>query len=350
MEPTSNEPGSDNEATRKAAALVFDSPEQLVTLARQHYANSHPNPLREACPGEATLRASVFSGGLPDDELSSHMFECSDCFRDYQHVLASYRAERREKQSALSRLRESISSLARRPAPAFAALGLLLLLCAAAYLWLAGESRVNPEAERVETHTAPATPPAAPTNDLTPPRHDEAETDATPLPAKTLEPKRPAAAPPLVARREPRRGERARPGEARKPRQTRAQDDGYLPHPSDSHVQGFRRAAHPFEVDLSKYERTRGVGGGGGTITLRRVLALLTLRLPPGARRGRYRLRILDAQGQQRLRVYNLETRKEPVLMLHLSLEPLAPGTYSLELTDAAGNVSEYAFTLEDDR
>jgi len=340
MDPTSNERSSDNEARRKAAALISDSPEQLVALARRHYANSHPNPLRSACPGEATLRASIFSGGLPGDELSAHTLECSECFREYQTILASYRAERSEGRPLASRWGEWLRSFTRRPAPAYgAAFAMLLLLFTGAYLWWGVKSPVSPDAKRAEIKPPSPSSSAPATNGSAPPAANErAVTIPVPQPPQSPEPTPRQAASPLVARRAPARREKPRPSEAHNPRRPGSPGGGY-PSPTPGSMEAS-------EVDLSEYERTRG--GGGGTITLRRVNASLTLRLPEGARRGRYRVSILDAAGR-RLRSVNAESPDGLVLKLRLDLATLAPGRYSLELTDAAGNIFDYAVALEGD-
>lgn len=338
MDPTSNERNSDNEARRKAAALVSDSPEQLVALARRHYANSHPNPLRSACPGEAVLRASIFSGGLPGDELSAHTLECSECFREYQTILASYRAEGSEGRLLASRWGELVRSLTRWPAPAYAAVfALLLLLFTGVYLWWRVKAPVSPDAERAETKSASPSSPATSTNGSAPPANDRTAT--IPQQPQSPEPTpREATMPPLVARRMPVRREKSRLSETHKPQRPGEPGGGY-PSPGPGSVEAF-------EFNLSEYERTRG--GGGGTITLRHVNASLTLRLPEGARRGKYRVSILDAAGR-RLRSVNAESPDGLVLKLRLDLATLAPGRYSLELTDAVGDVFDYAVALEGD-
>lgn len=340
MEPTSNERAPDDGAMRKAATLAFDSPEQLVELARRHYANRHPNPSRSACPGQATLRASVFSGGLPDDELSGHMLGCSECFRDYEALLNSYRARRTEERPRASSRVGLIKSLFARPALAMAAAFVLLVLFfSGAYLWRGGKSTTGTDAERADTKPSPASPPAPTTNGLTQPLNERAHTEPSPRPPRAPESVTGRVPSPLVARSEPARDKKARPREARKPRQPEGPDEVHSPPSPDA-----LGSDEALEVDLSRYEKTRG--SGGGAITLRRARVSLTLRLPEGALKGRYNVSLSDAAGH-RVRAVRAESPDGLVIKLHLNLTTLAAGNYSLELTDAAGNASEYAVSLE---
>lgn len=342
MEPTSNERPPDDRAMRKAAALAFESPEQLVELARQHYANNHPNPSRSTCPGRATLRASVFSGGLPGDELSAHMLGCSECFRDYKALLSSYRAHGTEVRPRALRWGELIKSLFARPMPALtAALALLLLLFAGTYLWWGKKPPAGTDAERADTKPASAPLQTPATDGLAQPTNGRAQTEPSPQPpeaAESVSGRTPLS--PLVTRRGPARDERTRPREARKPKQPEGPDEGH-PSPSPEALGG----EEAIEADLSRYEKTRG--GGGGTITLRRVRASLTLRLPEGALKGEYKVSLSDAAGR-RVRAVSAESQDGRVIRFRLNFATLAVGKYSLELTDVAGNVFGYTLSLQD--
>lgn len=68
---------------------LFTDPEEVVTFAQAYYATEFPNDARRDCPPAEFLRAAARAVSLPDDQLRTHLFRCSDCFRSYRSARMS---------------------------------------------------------------------------------------------------------------------------------------------------------------------------------------------------------------------------------------------------------------------
>src|SRR5581483_1161494 len=66
-------------------SLQSDS-EDFVELLRIHHQNDFPNPDRDGCPTNEVLLNLAKQAKL-NDELSDHLFGCSECFDEYRSVL-----------------------------------------------------------------------------------------------------------------------------------------------------------------------------------------------------------------------------------------------------------------------
>ncbi|MGE3435314.1 MAG: hypothetical protein AB7O81_06625 [Blastocatellales bacterium] len=67
--------------------------DEMVMIARRHYATGFPNPQRRGCPPPGEIVKVAGRGRAPDQSLLAHMFECSECFGEYRQALARYRDE-----------------------------------------------------------------------------------------------------------------------------------------------------------------------------------------------------------------------------------------------------------------
>src|SRR5262245_65622311 len=65
--------------------------EDLASLARRYYAARFPNPQRLGCPPPGEIIKIVGNRQAPDEALSEHLFECSECFGEYRQALAPSR-------------------------------------------------------------------------------------------------------------------------------------------------------------------------------------------------------------------------------------------------------------------
>src|SRR5262245_17439382 len=54
--------------------------DELVALARRHYATGFPNPQRRGCPPPGEILKALSRSQTPDQSLLEHLFECSECF------------------------------------------------------------------------------------------------------------------------------------------------------------------------------------------------------------------------------------------------------------------------------
>ena len=63
--------------------------ENFTSAARAMYAADHPNPERAGCFTNEVVRQMAHSANLPDDSIMNHLFDCSECFREYHRALKS---------------------------------------------------------------------------------------------------------------------------------------------------------------------------------------------------------------------------------------------------------------------
>src|SRR5262245_44427783 len=66
--------------------------EEIIALLRRYYATGFPNPERQGCPPAGEIAKVVRRRRAPDQALHKHLFECSECFREYRQTLAQLHA------------------------------------------------------------------------------------------------------------------------------------------------------------------------------------------------------------------------------------------------------------------
>ena len=71
---------------RQHEKAVPETPEELVSLAKEYFSNEFPNLDRD-CPSPIELIKQIESGKLPDDTLRQHLLACSSCFVKYGEQL-----------------------------------------------------------------------------------------------------------------------------------------------------------------------------------------------------------------------------------------------------------------------
>lgn len=85
--------------TKANRETPFLSKEDLKTLsatATRAFLSSHPNPERQGCPDPRALRGLAFLRTTKDAmEITLHLGECSDCFRDFADFSQQYKESRR---------------------------------------------------------------------------------------------------------------------------------------------------------------------------------------------------------------------------------------------------------------
>lgn len=85
--------------TKANRETPFLSKEDLKTLsatATRVFLSSHPNPERKGCPDPRVLRSLAFLKTTKDaTEITLHLGECSDCFRDFTDFSQQYKESRR---------------------------------------------------------------------------------------------------------------------------------------------------------------------------------------------------------------------------------------------------------------
>jgi len=87
--------------TKANRETPFLSKEDLKTLsatATRVFLSSHPNPERKGCPDPGALRGLAFLRTTKDAmEITLHLGECSDCFRDFADFSQQYKESRRQR-------------------------------------------------------------------------------------------------------------------------------------------------------------------------------------------------------------------------------------------------------------
>lgn len=59
----------------------------IVGTARDYFGSDFPNPKRIGCPPEESFRKLIGDKKLPDENLRSHLLNCSECFEEYRNLL-----------------------------------------------------------------------------------------------------------------------------------------------------------------------------------------------------------------------------------------------------------------------
>src|SRR5215208_5277246 len=64
----------------------FGSTDELIDYARRYYSSDFPNSERAGCLDPAVIIESSESNALPDENLRSHLFSCSECFLSFKNA------------------------------------------------------------------------------------------------------------------------------------------------------------------------------------------------------------------------------------------------------------------------
>jgi len=266
MEDKSNNGSASERSSGPTSDSKPLSPDELIISAQEYFSSDFPNSERLDCPTQGTLSALVSAGKLPDDQLRSHIFGCSGCFREYRtSVLA------RDKQIAAQAVPSWSQRLAelfvRLPTPVYAAGVLLVLLSFGGfYLWQWRNQGSVPAIVR-NGSTGEAVPASNRTqNNLNIPPTPEI----------------PNGSPPTLG----------------SSNSANSQSSPLLRPSPSSQNQGELLAMRTVEVDLENYTALRGGGTGANAIKLVRSRISLKLRLPEGSAIGLYSLSIIDSSGR----------------------------------------------------
>jgi hypothetical protein len=124
---------------------------ELLDFARSYLSEAFPNPDRQGCPPDASLRSLAFKPTESEAEVTEHLAVCSPCFRRYSELLALLKSQR----AAKERLSwENISEWSRtHPLLVGAVLACALFIAIGATLLLNRLRVPNPPPQ--ETHRAP---------------------------------------------------------------------------------------------------------------------------------------------------------------------------------------------------
>lgn len=305
-------PGGDGE---KAAAYEpkFESHDEMITFARGYFASDFTNPERTGCPEPGAFGEIVRAGKQPDAKLRAHLFECSECFVEFDLEM---RARGDIQPATVSRWGKPPGGYLPRPAPLLAgALCLLLIALSGIYLWHVYRGKTTPDIADQQPKHISLRPDGAPKGDST----ATATPQASPSQITSTE----------RAEKFPRPHVSARRQEPSFPRPRASRQD------ADELV-----GVDTVKVDLEEYTALRGGGGVENAINLSRSPTSLELTLPEGSAEGLYSLSILDYSGKA---LVTAKTRSADGKSLKAILDTrkLAPQKYRLRLS-REGEASQY--------
>jgi hypothetical protein len=133
----------------------------LLDFARSYLSEGFPNPDREACPPDDTLRSLAFNPRDSDLEVTEHLAACSPCFRRYSELLAELKAHQQAERSSWTGISAWFKT---HPVLAATALACALLLAIGLGLVLRGIRQPNTpptETNRKPSSTKPLNPAVA---------------------------------------------------------------------------------------------------------------------------------------------------------------------------------------------
>jgi hypothetical protein len=156
----SHEPQSNGDANRIRVPAKGMTPERLTETARDYFLRDFPNPSEHGCPPRGTLAQMASTRGIPDERLRTHIFGCSECFREYRAALPDTELV------TVSRW-QRFARFVTLPVPAYVTLAALVVFAAALLIWLRNDGSTH-----VVTNTAPPgmpqsvpSPPGTPASD-----------------------------------------------------------------------------------------------------------------------------------------------------------------------------------------
>lgn len=277
---------------------LFADPEEIVTFAQAFYATEFPNDAWRGCPPPAALRESARSGALPDGQLRSHLFNCSECFRSFRSARMSRHTQAAPARRWLRRL-VLVSAKLRSPwLPVTVGACCLLFLGLIALTLLRHASRgsaaVAVNYSRQEANPATVS--------------GGAETLITPVESGSESGRRGQAHPALEA---PPRAHKVSP---RNPRTQPPLPVVYIDLKEDNLLRGDDSAGPARRVITLSPERQR-----------------LRLRMPQGSAAGWYTVRVVDAYGKTLLTTSARSNGR--TLRVEMDLRGLTAKTYRLCLS-----------------
>jgi len=87
--PTPNNNLAPTQTNNPLTPRDLDNPEKLIFVAQKHFASAFPNERREGCPSPGVILAAR-PDQPPGDELRAHLFRCSECFNDYSSAMRDH--------------------------------------------------------------------------------------------------------------------------------------------------------------------------------------------------------------------------------------------------------------------
>lgn len=61
--------------------------QEFLRLGKEHFAEDFPNPTRQGCPPDSTLKLLADKPTEVEESVLTHLSSCSPCYRAYSHFL-----------------------------------------------------------------------------------------------------------------------------------------------------------------------------------------------------------------------------------------------------------------------
>ena len=61
--------------------------QEFLSLGKEHFAEDFPNPTRQGCPPDSTLKLLADKPTEVEESVLTHISSCSPCYRTYSHFL-----------------------------------------------------------------------------------------------------------------------------------------------------------------------------------------------------------------------------------------------------------------------
>src|SRR5260370_35662262 len=77
----------------KDRAALEKKNKELIDVARCSLSEAFPNPDRQGCPPDASLRSLAFNPNESEPTVTEHLAVCSPCFQRYSELLAELKSQ-----------------------------------------------------------------------------------------------------------------------------------------------------------------------------------------------------------------------------------------------------------------
>jgi hypothetical protein len=267
-----------NGSSETGVSSIFIS--DLFKFAQKHFSKDFPNSARVGCPPPKLLSEMVRAQQLPDKELRTHLFICSECYAYYHEQLPA--------RPISVRMATASSGVVRpfnlpRMSPVFA-VALLLTVATPAFLIL-WNYRSDPRPETAKNSSGSS--------------------------GLTIQP-----SPPVSAEIENRLCENiVAPSTAKSPSKPKQ-------------ARNVSLAANTVKIDLTAFNSLRGKNElAARTINLKTAVNRLVIKLPDGSPRGAYMVSLADPFGSA-IRSVRAHSKNGKTVRFGLDLSEIKPGSY----------------------
>ena len=77
----------------KKPKTMSPADKEFLRLGKEHFAEDFPNPTRQGCPPDSTLKLLADKPTEVEESVLTHISSCSPCYRTYSHFLQEQRGK-----------------------------------------------------------------------------------------------------------------------------------------------------------------------------------------------------------------------------------------------------------------